>query len=145
MSVFDPVIAAIDGTAALTGGFYHAQALKDASPPFGFWIQDAEETAQTLGGYTELQSGTFDVHIVSKYLAELDRISSAVKLAVVSLQGQTVSNILFERINLSQISPILHEREVNLYRKVYHLQINYQEIPVSDSDTGPENNETEEN
>ena len=127
MSVFQAVRDAVNSITDVHGKVYHATALKNASAPFVFWVQTGERYEQTLEGRTELGEDQYEIHIVTKNLEALDGISAQTRTAVEALQGSTVNGIRYERIQLMQISPVIDEREVNLYRKVYELTINYQE------------------
>ena len=126
MSVFDPIKAALETVSGLTGKVYHAEALKNASAPFVFWLQTGESFEQALDGYTELGENLYEIHLVAKRLDTLDPAASAARAAVIALQGTTADGVLFERIDIRQISPLIHEKEVGLYRKVYQLDVNYQ-------------------
>ena len=128
MSVFDPIRAAVEATTGLTGKVYHAEALKNASAPFAFWIQIREETEQALDGYTELDTSAFELHLCSSHLDQLDTMSAAARSAVIGFQGTTSGGILYERVNIRQITPVIREREVGLFRKVYEITINHQSI-----------------
>ena len=128
MNVFDPIKAAVENAADLPGSVFHVEALKNAAPPFAFWLQDREETEQALDGYTELDTAGYELHICSKYLEQLNEKAAAARAAVISLQGTETDGVLYERINIRQITPVIHEREVGLYRKVYEITIEYQII-----------------
>ena len=129
MSVFQPVRNAVNGIAAVSGKVYHAEALKNASAPFVFWLQTGEQYEEALDGRTELDEDRYELHIVTKNLEDLDSISASVREAVEALQGTEISGVLYEGIRISQISPVLNEHEVNLYRKVYEITIFYQGEP----------------
>ena len=116
----------------LKGRVYHAEALKGASAPFVFWLQTGEEYEETLDGPTDLEEATLEINArgVTKAAgmqALADDISGKVRDAIFDLQGQTQGGILFERLVITMISPVINEHEVNLYRKVYEVSINYQE------------------
>jgi len=127
MSVFQAVRSAVNGIAAVSGKVYHAEALKNAAAPFVFWLQTGEEYEQSLSGRTELGEDLYELHIVTKNLETLDSISADVRAAVEGLQGSTVNGILYEQLEVRQISPVINEHEVNLYRKVYEVTIHYQQ------------------
>ena len=126
--LFDPFKSAIETVPALTGQVYHAEALKNASPPFAFWLQDEEDAEEDLSGYNELQVAAFELHFCARKLETLEPIARAAKSAVLALQGSTADGILYERILVRQSSPLITEKEVGLYRKVYRISVNYQEI-----------------
>ena len=132
MSVFQAVRSAVNGISDVSGRVYHAEALKNASAPFVFWLQTGEEYEQSLSGRTELGEDRYELHIVTKNLETLDSISADVRAAVEGLQGSTVNGILYEYLELRQISPVINEHEVNLYRKVYEITIRYQQDESGD-------------
>lgn len=127
MSVFDAVYDAVNTIPAVAGRVFHAEALKNATVPFVFWIQESESFEKALEGYTELGEDHYEIHIVTKNLSALNSISADVKQAVAALEGKAENGILYENIEINQISPVINEREINLYRKVYSLTVNYQE------------------
>lgn len=126
--VIDAVLDALASVPAVRGKLYHAEALKGATAPFVFWLQTGERYEEDLNGPTELEEARYEFHTVAKNLDSLNKISRAVRNAILPLQGQTKGGILFEHVVLSQISPVINEHEVNLYRKVYEITINYQEV-----------------
>lgn len=128
MSVFDPIRTAVENATGLTGKVYHAEALKNVSAPFAFWIQIREETEQALDGYTSLDTSAFELHLCSSYLDQLDTMAAAARSAVIGFQGTASGGILYERVNIRQITPVIREREVGLFRKVYEITINHQSI-----------------
>lgn len=125
--LFDPIKNAIEAVPGLKGHVYHAEALKNAAAPFAFWIQDEEDAEEDLNGYTELQNAAFELHLCARNLEGLEPMARAVKTAVIGLQGRTESGVLYERILIRQVSPLITEKEVGLYRKVYRIAINFQE------------------
>ena len=135
MTPIDAVVTALNTIQSVTGKVYHMKALKNASAPFVFWFQDSESERQSLDGYTGLKEDGYEIHIVTKNLNDLNGISSAARAAIIALQGTTTNGFLYESIDISQTSPVLNEREVGMYRKVYSLTIDYQETQT------PENNE----
>lgn len=128
MSVFDGIYNVINAVPAVHGKVYHAEALKGAAAPFVFWLQTGERFEQALDGYTELGTDTYEVHIVTKNLTTLALIAKEVRNAIIAMQGTTAGGVQYERVDISQFSPVINEHEVNLYRKVYSITVNYQEV-----------------
>lgn len=112
---------------AITGKIYHAEALKGASPPFVFWLQSEEDESTDLSGLTGLKTDSYEFHCCTRTLAELNALSSAVRSALLSVQQIAKNGYVYERTTVRLTSPVLHEKEVGLYRKVYLATINYQE------------------
>ena len=110
----------------LDGHVYPMEALKNATPPFAFYFQTAEDEEDTLDGRTGLMEATFEVNIVAKTYANLIWLAESAKTALQKLQGTTHEGLLIERLTVRQTSPDLKEMEVNLYRRPYRLQVNYQ-------------------
>ena len=102
------------------------EGLKNAAAPFVFYIQSAEDEEDALDGRTGLESASFEIHCVAKTYAGLIYLAGSVRLALQELQGTTHNGLLIERVQVRQASPDLKEEEVNLYRRAYTLQINYQ-------------------
>lgn len=126
--IFDAIKTAIETVPELTGKVYHAEALKNASAPFAFWLQDEEDAEEDLAGYTELQRASFELHLCARKLETLGPMAHAVKSAVAALQGSVENSVLYEHILIRQISPEILEKEVGLFRKVYRISVDFQEI-----------------
>ena len=118
--------ATLEPIAGLDGHVYPLEGLKNATPPFAFYLQTAEDEEDTLDGRTGLLEAAFEVHIVAKTYANLIWLAGSAKLALQELQGTTHEDLLIERASVRQTSPDLKETEVNLYRRVYTLRVNYQ-------------------
>lgn len=106
---------------------YHAEALKGASAPFVFWLQVNEDEDEDLAGLTGLRTDSYEFHCCARTLAELNALSYAVRSALFSVHGTVKNGYVYERITVRMTSPVLHEKEVGLYRKVYLATIHYQE------------------
>lgn len=117
------VLEPIDG---LRSKVYPVDALKDAAPPFVFYVQHEEDESDDLDGQTGLQSASFEIHCVAKSYASLVAVAAAVRTALGNMQGKTFEDLLIERAKVRQSSPDLNEREVHLLRRVYTLQLDYQ-------------------
>ena len=102
------------------------EALKNATAPFAFYLQTAEDEEDALDGFTGLQTATFEVNVVAKTYASLIWLAGSAKLALQELQGTTHEDLVIERVSVRQTSPDLKEQEVDLYRRRYALQVNYQ-------------------
>ena len=63
---------------------------------------------------------------MAKTYASLVWLSGAVRPALLALQGTTHEDLTVERITIRQASPDLKEMEVNLYRRMYVLTVDYQ-------------------
>lgn len=91
-----------------------------------FYLQTAEDEEETLNGSTGLLSASFEVNAVARTYAELVTLAGAVRANLRTLQGTIHDGLLIERAIVRQASPDLKEREVNLYRRAYVLQMHYQ-------------------
>ena len=128
--VYEPIIQAIETVTGLSGKVYHAEALKNASPPFAFWEQTSEETEQALDGYTCLERAGFNIHLCARRLDTLSPMAAGIKAALIALQGTAVDGFLYERVDIRQISPEIVEKEVGLFRKVYQITVDYQQVTL---------------
>ncbi len=117
---------ALETIAGLAGQVYPLEALKNASDRFVFYAQQEESEEDALDGPTGLLSSAYEIHCVAKTYASLVSLSGAVRLALRALQGTTHGDLLIEQATVRQASPDLKEREVDLYRRMYVLRINYQ-------------------
>lgn len=117
------VLEPIDG---LRGKVYPAEALKNATAPFVFYLQHSDDEEETLEGPTGLMSAVFEVNCVAQSYATLIWLVGAVRPALQSMQGNTYEGLLIERASVRQASPDLKEKEVGLYRRMLHLEIHYQ-------------------
>lgn len=117
---------ALERIADLPGKVYPLEGLKNAAAPFVFYLQMAEDEEEVLGGPTGLLSASFEINCVAKTYSGLIALAGAVRPALQRLQGTAEGGLLIERARVRQASPDLKEREVNLYRRMYVLQLNYQ-------------------
>lgn len=117
------VLEPIDG---LRGKVYPAEALKNATAPFVFYLQNSDDEEETLEGPTGLMSAVFEINCVAQSYATLIWLVGAVRPALQSMQGNTYEGLLIERASVRQASPDLKEKEVGLYRRMLHLEIHYQ-------------------
>lgn len=123
------ILSVLEPIAGLKGKVYPVEALKNASDPFVFYRQTAGEEDDDLDGLNGLHSATFEIHCVTRSYAALVSLSGAVRQALQGAQGRNYEGLLVERAKVRQASPDLHEREVNLMRRVYSLQLDYQGGP----------------
>lgn len=126
MTLDEIIKTTLEPVTGLDGHVYPLEGLKNATPPFAFYLQTAEDEEDTLDGRTGLMEATFEVHIVAKTYASLIWLAGSAKTALQALQGTTHEGLLIERVTIRQASPDLKEMEVNLYRRPYRLQVNYQ-------------------
>ena len=120
------ILTVLEPIAGLKGKVYPVEALKNATAPFVFYRQTADEEDDDLDGLNGLCSTTFEIHCVARSDAALVSLSGAVRLALQRIQGLSFDGLLVERAKVRQASPDLNEREVNLMRRVYTLQLDYQ-------------------
>ncbi len=119
-------LTALEPIDSLKSKVYPVNALKNAPPPFVFYAQKEEDGVDDLEGQTGLQTATFEIHCVAKSYAALVAVCGSVRSALQGMQGKIFGDLLIERVKVRQASPDLHEREVNLMRRVYTLQLDYQ-------------------
>lgn len=120
------ILKALEPIAEISGKVYPLEGLKNAAAPFVFYLRLTDEEEETLDGPTGLQSGTFEVNCVAQNYAQLIALAGSVRSALQGMQGKSYDGLLIERATIRQTSPDLKEREVNLYRRMYVLQMNYQ-------------------
>lgn len=126
MTPEEVILTVLEPIAGLRGKVFPMEALKNATVPFVFYRQMEGDEEDTLDGQTGLQTATFEIHCVAKSYAALVSLAGAVRLALQKMQGHTYDGLLIERAKVRQASPDLYEREVNMMRRVYTLQLDYQ-------------------
>ena len=126
MTLDEIIKTTLEPIAGLDKHVYPLEGLKNATPPFAFYFQTAEDEEDTLDGRTGLMEATFEVNIVAKTYANLVWLSGSARLALQELQGTTHNGLLIERVTVTQASGDVKETEVNLYRRPYVLRVNYQ-------------------
>lgn len=132
----DPTVPGIEGVVSTalsaiemtSGQAYPAEALKNATAPFTFYTRQADDEEIGLDGFTGLRSAVFSIHCVAVNYAQLVALSGAVRAVLQGLQGGTYNDLLIEQVVVRQASPDLKEKEVYLYRRMYNLQIKFQEV-----------------
>lgn len=120
------ILTALEPIAEISGKVYPLEGLKNAAAPFVFYLRLTEEEDEALDGLTGLQSGTYEINCVAQNYAQLIALAGSVRPALQGMQGKTYDGLLIERATIRQTSPDLKETEVNLYRRMYVLQLNYQ-------------------
>lgn len=126
MTPEEAILTVLEPIAGLQGKVYPMEALKNATVPFVFYRQTAGDEEDDLDGLTGLQTATFEIHCVAKSYAALVSLAGSVRMALQGMQGRTYEGLLIERAKVRQASPDLHEREVNMMRRAYALQLDYQ-------------------
>lgn len=120
------VKTALERLDGLADKVFPAEALKNAEPPFTFYLLDEDSEKEALDGPTGLCSAGLEIHCVARSYGELAALATAVRTALRGMQGQTFDGMLIERAVIRQRSPDIKDTEVNLYRRMYVLQLDYQ-------------------
>lgn len=120
------ILTALETIEGLRGKVYPAEALKNATAPFVFYLQHADDEEEALDGPTGLMSATFEINCAAQSYASLIWLTGVVRPALQSMQGKTYDGLLIERASVRQASPDLKETEVKLYRRMLRLELRYQ-------------------
>lgn len=126
MTPDQPIKTALEKIEGLSGKVYPMGGLKKAAAPFVFYLQMAEDEEYTLAGPAGLQTASFEINCVAQTYASLIALAGSVRPALQALEGTMHDDLLIERVTIRQASPDLKEMEVNLYRRMYVLTVNYQ-------------------
>lgn len=126
MTPEERIKTALNGVNGLAGRVYPLEGLKNASAPFAFYLRRTEDEDEALDGPTGLQEGTFEVNIVARSYADLVTLAGEARSVLLALRGTAEGGLYIERAIVRMTSPDLKEKEVNLYRRMYILQLNYQ-------------------
>lgn len=142
------MVTALEEIQGLEDKIYPLQPLKNAAPPFGFYIQDTDNEDEALDGETGLQHTGYKLHMVADEYRKLSLLGSEAKYALSHLQGQSWirsdagvvgqvrvgdatpgtpgMRMYIERVRVVQASPDLYETEVGWYRRIYDVDFDYQ-------------------
>lgn len=124
-------ISSLAPVESIRGKVFPVEALKNATAPFVFYLQQSDDEDDALDGPTGLMSAVYEIHCVTQTYASLISLVSQVRSALQSMQGCVFGNLLIERVSVRQASPELREKEVNLYRKTLRLELHFQKEVTS--------------
>lgn len=124
-------ISSLTPVECISGKVFPVEALKDATAPFVFYLQQSDDEDDTLDGPSGLMSAVYEIHCVTQTYAALIVLVSQVRSALRSMQGCVFEDLLIERVSVRQASPELREKEVNLYRKMLRLELHFQKEVIS--------------
>lgn len=128
MHVDEIAKSTLESIPGLSGRIFPVEALKNAKAPFVFYISEAETEEDALDGPTGLFTAEIEVHCVAASYGALMGLCRSVRNKLRSLTGTTHGGTLIERAVVRVASPDLKEKEVNLFRRAYALQLDYQEV-----------------
>lgn len=117
---------ALEGVKGLKGHVYTAEALRD-EPLFAFYRIRSWSEEDALGGGTGLETAEVEIHIVAESYAAMTATAALAANAVKALRGIQAGGAYIERVRISQQSPDLKEMNINKFRRMYVLRIDYQE------------------
>lgn len=123
----DAIVGALSPLPGLAGKVFPLEGLKNASAPFVFYLQAESGETAALDGLTGLLSASFEVNCVSRSYAELKALADKVRPALQALQGTELEGLSIQRAKVRQASPDIKEQEVQLFRRMYILELDYQE------------------
>ncbi len=138
--------AAMEAAPSLAGKVSAMQPKKDAAPPFAFYVPTEDREEETLDGPSGLQRFSASLHIVAAGHRSLQLVAAQVKQAVTGMRGRVYRTpaedeaaglkgaVLIEYAELAQSSPDLYEAEVGLYRRMYHVRLDYQTEEINDDE-----------
>lgn len=123
----DAIVGALSPLPRLADKVFPLEGLKNASAPFVFYLQTESGEAPALDGPTGLLSASFEIHCVGRSYAELNALAGRVCPALQALQGAELEGLSIQRAEVHQASPDIKEHEVQLFRRMYILKLDYQE------------------
>lgn len=119
------VTMALEALPGLAGRVFPLEVLKNVPAPFVFYVPQEDHEEDALDGLTGLCSAAIEIHCVAGTYAQLVTLAGAVRPALRALQGFEQDGLCIQRATVRRASPDLKEREVNLYRRMYLLQLHY--------------------
>lgn len=126
MALEQIIKTALEGVKGLSGHVYTAEALRD-EPLFAFYRIRTWNEEEVLEGGTGLETAEVEIHVVAGSYAAMASTATLAAAAVKRLRGIQTGGVYIERVSVSQQSPDLKEMEVNKFRRMYLLRIDYQE------------------
>lgn len=126
MALEQIIKTALEGVKGLNGHVYTAEALRD-EPLFAFYRIRTWREEEVLEGGTGLETAEVEIHVVAGSYAAMASTAALAAAAVKRLRGIQTGGVYIERVSVSQQSPDLKEMEVNKFRRMYLLRIDYQE------------------
>lgn len=126
MALEQVIKTALEGVARLSGHVYAAEALRE-EPLFAFYRVRSWDEEDVLEGGTGLETAEVEIHIVAGSYAAMASAAAQAVAAVKRLRGAQAGGIYVEKVRIRQQSPDLKEMEVNKFRRMYVLRIDYQE------------------
>lgn len=126
MSPDTVIVAALETVEALAGKVFPLEAPKNTAAPFVIYLRGSAEEAQSLDGGVGLYRALFEINVVAGSYAQLSTAGDAARAALLGLWDSESGGYRIERVTVEQSSPDLWESEVQLYRRSYNLNINYQ-------------------
>lgn len=126
MALEQIIKTALEGVKGLSGHVYTAEALRD-EPLFAFYRIRTWREEEVLEGGTGLETAEVEIHVVAGSYAAMASTAALAAAAVKRLRGIQTGGVYIERVSVSQQSPDLKEMEVNKFRRMYLLRIDYQE------------------
>jgi len=122
------VKSTLEGIPGLTKRVFPVEALKNAKPDFVFYESTSQDEEDALDGPTGLLAAEIKVHCVAASYGALEGLCRSVRSRLRALTGTTHGGTFIERAVVRQVTPDLRETEVNLFRRAYALQLDYQEV-----------------
>lgn len=123
----DAIVGALSPLPGLADKVFPLESLKNASAPFVFYLQTESDETVALDGLTGLLFASFEINCVGRSYAELKALANKVCPALQALQGAELEGLSIQRAEVRQASPDLKEHEVQLFRRMYILELDYQE------------------
>ena len=115
----------------LDGRVYPLEGLKSAAAPFVVYFRQQWEAEEDLHGTIALEKAIFELDLITETYADLVSISGSLQEKLLGLKCEEYDGLTIERSTLRQTSPDIREHEVDLYRRMFVLQINYQKEEIS--------------
>ena len=125
------VCAALRTIEQLSGRVYPLEGLKSAAVPFVIYFRQQWEAEEDLHGTIALEKAIFELDLITETYADLVSISGSLQEKLLGLKCEEYDGLTIERSTLRQTSPDIREHEVDLYRRMFVLQINYQKEELS--------------
>lgn len=128
--VVKDTLLTVDGLG--TGHVAAVEEMRGISTPFVVFTRQEWDEERDLLDWTGLCDASYDVDIVAPSIQAVAALERKVITAFRALEQTTTDGFLIEAVAIRQASPDLREKEIGQFRRVYDLQINYQEVTTNE-------------
>lgn len=122
----ETMVAALEALEGLKDRVCPVVDIQKCTGPLVVYDQKTEKHEQELEGDSDLQTASFEIHVLHSTYRKMRLLSETVKTALKSLWGKIKGPLLIEAVILELATPDLMEGKVQLFRRTYQVTFYYQ-------------------